>query len=230
MGSSASKEKKSPEEESKKKEEEDKSKSKEISKDNEKEKEKSQSKRLDTKSNKDEKLTNPIINQNNLQPNKDNTISKVISTQQQNQNQIQNKNESQKIFTQTNPQLPSAIVKNNIEGTSSVFPTSLNQNKKKPQKNSVQGENVEKEEEKPKLLINEHLIAPLEGQLFPKVMTDNQMRNLDNYNANFYPKGEHIILSFGDTFDLFDNFFKTIFSEHELYKDQPIYNYNTLGI
>ena len=227
MGSSASKEKKSPEEESKKKEEEDKSKSKEISKDNEKEKEKSQSKRLDSKSNKEEKLTNPIINQNNLQPNKDNTISKVISTQQQNQNQIQNKNESQKIFTQTNPQLPSAIVKNNIEGTSSVFPTSLNQNKKKPQKNSVQGENVEKEEEKPKLLINEHLIAPLEGQLFPKVMTDNQMRNLDNYNANFYPKGEHIILSFGDTFDLFDNFFKTIFSEHELYKDQPIYNYNT---
>ncbi len=226
MGSSGeAKQKKPSEEENKKKSEEDKSKNKEAPKGSEKEKEKESKKRLDSKSNKEEKSTNPIINQNNLQPSKENTISNQLPLQS---NQIQNKNESQKIFTESKIQLPSAIVKNNIEGTSSVFPMSSNQNKKnKNQKSSVKGENIENEEEKPSLAKNEHLIAPMEGQLFPKIMTDNQMKNLEIYNANFYPKGEHIILSFGDTFDLFNELFTTLYSEHQLYKEQPIYNYNT---
>ena len=226
MGSSGeAKQKKPSEEENKKKSEEDKSKNKEAPKGSEKEKEKESKKRLDSKSNKEEKSTNPIINQNNLQPSKENTISNQLPLQS---NQIQNKNESQKIFTESKIQLPSAIVKNNIEGTSSVFPMSSNQNKKnKNQKSSVKGENIENEEEKPSLAKNEHLIAPMEGQLFPKIMTDNQMKNLEIYNANFYPKGEHIILSFGDTFDLFNELFMTLYSEHQLYKEQPIYNYNT---
>ena len=226
MGSSGeAKQKKPLEEENKKKSEEDKSKNKEAPKGSEKEKEKESKKRLDSKSNKEEKSTNPIINQNNLQPSKENTISNQLPIQS---NQIQNKNESQKIFTESKIQLPSAIVKNNIEGTSSVFPMSSNQNKKnKNQKSSVKGENIENEEEKPSLAKNEHLIAPMEGQLFPKIMTDNQMKNLEIYNANFYPKGEHIILSFGDTFDLFNELFTTLYSEHQLYKEQPIYNYNT---
>ena len=226
MGSSGeAKQKKPSEEENKKKSEEDKSKNKEAPKGSEKEKEKESKKRLDSKSNKEEKSTNPIINQNNLQPSKENTISNQLPIQS---NQIQNKNESQKIFTESKIQLPSAIVKNNIEGTSSVFPMSSNQNKKnKNQKSSVKGENIENEEEKPSLAKNEHLIAPMEGQLFPKIMTDNQMKNLEIYNANFYPKGEHIILSFGDTFDLFNELFTTLYSEHQLYKEQPIYNYNT---
>ena len=226
MGSSGeAKQKKPSEEENKKKSEEDKSKNKEAPKGSEKEKEKESKKRLDSKSNKEEKSTNPIINQNNLQPSKENTISNQLPLQS---NQIQNKNESQKIFTESKIQLPSAIAKNNIEGTSSVFPMSSNQNKKnKNQKSSVKGENIENEEEKPSLAKNEHLIAPMEGQLFPKIMTDNQMKNLEIYNANFYPKGEHIILSFGDTFDLFNELFTTLYSEHQLYKEQPIYNYNT---
>ena len=226
MGSSGeAKQKKPSEEENKKKSEEDKSKNKEAPKGSEKEKEKESKKRLDSKSNKEEKSTNPIINQNNLQPSKENTISNQLPIQS---NQIQNKNESQKIFTESKIQLPSAIVKNNIEGTSSVFPMSSNQNKKnKNQKSSVKGENIENEEEKPSLAKNEHLIAPMEGQLFPKIMTDNQIKNLEIYNANFYPKGEHIILSFGDTFDLFNELFTTLYSEHQLYKEQPIYNYNT---
>ena len=224
MGSSGeAKQKKPSEEENKKKSEEDKSKNKEAPKGSEKEKEKESKKRLDSKSNKEEKSTNPIINQNNLQPSKENTISNQLPIQS---NQIQNKNESQKIFTESKIQLPSAIVKNNIEGTSSVFPMSSNQNKKN-KKSSVKGENIENEEEKPSLAKNEHLIAPMEGQLFPKIMTDNQMKNLEIYNANFYPKGEHIILSFGDTFDLFNELFTTLYSEHQLYKEQPIYNYNT---
>ena len=226
MGSSGeAKQKKPSEEENKKKSEEDKSKNKEAPKGSDKEKEKESKKRLDSKSNKEEKSTNPIINQNNLQPSKENTISNQLPIQS---NQIQNKNESQKIFTESKIQLPSAIVKNNIEGTSSVFPMSSNQNKKnKNQKSSVKGENIENEEEKPSLAKNEHLIAPMEGQLFPKIMTDNQIKNLEIYNANFYPKGEHIILSFGDTFDLFNELFTTLYSEHQLYKEQPIYNYNT---
>ena len=224
MGSSGeAKQKKPLEEENKKKSEEDKSKNKEAPKGSEKEKEKESKKRLDSKSNKEEKSTNPIINQNNLQPSKENTISNQLPLQS---NQIQNKNESQKIFTESKIQLPSAIVKNNIEGTSSVFPMSSNQNKKN-KKSSVKGENIENEEEKPSLAKNEHLIAPMEGQLFPKIMTDNQIKNLEIYNTNFYPKGEHIILSFGDTFDLFNELFTTLYSEHQLYKEQPIYNYNT---
>ena len=221
------------EEENKKKEEEDKSKNKEVSKEEQKdkekdkEKEKDQSKKVDSKSNnKEEKLTNPIINQNNLQPNKDNTITRHAQSQQ---NQIHNKIESQKIFTQSNAQLPSAILKNNIEGTSNVTPMNINKNlkSKKDQKTSAKEENLENEEEKSELAKNEHLIAPMEGQLFQKIMTDNQMKNLEIYNTNFYPKGEHIILSFGDSFDLFNDFFTTLFSEHQLYKEQPIYNYNT---
>ena len=222
MGScGGTKERKKTEEESKKKEEEDKSKGKEIPKENNKDNE--SKKRMDSKSNKEEKSTNPIINQNNLQPNKENTISNQLQIQPN-----QNKNESQKIFTESKIQLPSAIAKNNIEGTSSAFPMSSNQNKKNQnQKPQGKGENLENEEEKPELAKNEHLIAPMEGQLFPKIMTDNQMKNLEIYNANFYPKGEHILLSFGDTFDLFNEFFTTLFSEHQLYKEQPIYNYNT---
>ena len=221
MGSGNSKNKKVPEEE--KKENLDKDKPKEITKDNQKEKE--ENKKVESKSKKEEILTNPIINQNNLQPSKDNTLSKQIPIQQ---NQNQNKNESQKIF-ENNAQLPSAIVpiKPINEGTSSIFPMSLNQDKKnKNEKEGGKNENIVKEE-KPKLLKNEHLVAPMEGQLFQKTMTDNQLKNLENYNRNFYPKGEHIILSFGDCFDIFDDFFSTLFSEHQLYKEQPIYNYNT---
>ena len=217
-----------PEEESKNKDEQDKSKNKESSKG----KEKDQSKRLDSKSNKEEKSINPIINQNNLQPNKDNTLIKQIPQQIQNQEQSQNQNESQKILSQNNnAQLPSAIktVPLNNDGTSSLFPSNINKNKKNQNVKTVSAlnENLENEESKSHLLKNEHLIAPMEGQLFPKTMTDNQLNNLNNYNTNFYPKGEHILLSFGDTFDIFDSYFTTLFSEHQLYKEQPIYNYNT---
>ena len=217
------KEKRNPEEEEKKKDEQDKSKSKEISK------EKDQKKKPDLKSNKDEKLTNPIINQNNLQPSKENTLINQIPQQNQNKEQNQNKNESQKIFSQNNAQLPSAINSIKInDGTSSIFPVNLNQKKQnKNIKSSAPSENIENEQSKSQLLKNEHLIAPMEGQLFPKTMTDNQLKNLENYNNNFYPKGEHILLSFGDSFDIFNTFFTTLFSEHQLYKEQPIYNYNT---
>ena len=218
MGSGNSKAKKLPEEEKKQNEIKDKS-------NEDKQKEKEPSKRVDSKSNKEEKMTNPIINQNNLQPSKDNTLSKQIPNHQN-----QNKNESQKIFTQNNAQLPSGIppIKPNNEGTSSVFPMSLNQDKKnKNEKEPGKKEDIKNEEGKPKLLKNEHLVAPVEGQLFQKTMTDNQLKNLENYNRNFYPKGEHILLSFGDCFDIFNNFFTTLFSEHQLYKEQPIYNYNT---
>jgi len=218
--------KKGMEEEKKKKEEDDKSKSKDMSK--EKEKDKDKDKDLNKKpESRSDKITNPIINKNNLQPNKENSISKQIPNQQN-----KSKNETQKIFTQNNAPLPSAInsVKMNIDGTSSVFPLSLvqNQNKSNKNKTSAKSENVniENEEENQKQK-NEHLITPMEGQIFMKTMTDNQMKNLENYNINFYPKGEHIILSFGDCFDIFNDFFNTLVSEHQLYKEQPIYNYDT---
>ena len=220
--------KKGMEEEKKKKEEDDKSKSKDMSKEKEKEKDKDKDKDLNKKpESRSDKITNPIINKNNLQPNKENSISKQIPNQQN-----KSKNETQKIFTQNNAPLPSAInsVKMNIDGTSSVFPLSLvqNQNKSNKNKTSAKSENVnvENEEENQKQK-NEHLITPMEGQIFMKTMTDNQMKNLENYNINFYPKGEHIILSFGDCFDIFNDFFNTLVSEHQLYKEQPIYNYDT---
>ena len=50
------------------------------------------------------------------------------------------------------------------------------------------------------------------------------MKNLENYNINFYPKGEHIILFFEDFFDIFNDFFMTLVSKHQLYKEQTIYN------
>ena len=211
--------KKDMEEEKKKKEEQDKSKSKDMSK----EKEKDINKKPESRS---DKITNPIINKNNLQPNKDNSISKQIPNQQ-------TKNETQQIFQQNNAPLPSAInsVKMNMDGTSSILPLSIVQNKNNKNKASAKSENAnienEEENQKPILLKNEHLITPMEGQIFMKTMTDNQMKNLENYNINFYPKGEHIILSFGDCFDIFNDFFTTLVSEHQLYKEQPIYNYDT---
>ena len=226
MGACGGRDIKKGEEEKKKAEEK-----KEISEDKEKDKGKEKdkdniSKKQDSKS-KDEKITNPIININNLQPSKDNTISKQMPGTQN-----QNKTGSKGIFGQSNAQLPSAInvvnsAKINAEGTSSVFPTSLNKDKNKDKKNSVDNERKDTENSKTFLLKNEHLIAPMEGQLFLKTMTNNQIKNLENYNINFYPKGEHIILSFGDTFDIFNTFFSTLYSEHQLYKEQPLYNYNT---
>ena len=217
--------KKDIEEEKKKKEEEDKSKSKDISK--EKDKDKDISKKAESRS---DKVTNPIINKNNLQPSKDNSISKQLQSLQN-----KNKNETQKMFPQNNAPLPSAInsVKMNMDGTSSVFPLSLvqNQNKNNKNKASAKSENVNIEDDienqKSSLLKNEHLITPMEGQIFRKTMTDNQMKNLEYYNTNFYPKGEHIILSFGDCFDIFNDFLTTMVSEHKLNKEQPIYNYDT---
>ena len=219
--------KKDVEEEKKKIEEEDKSKSKDMSKEKEKQKDKDINKKPESRS---DKITNPIINKNNLQPSKDNSISKQLPNQQN-----KSKNEAQKIFPQNNAPLPSAInsVKMNMDGTSSVFPLSLVQNQNKSNKNkaSAKSENVnlenEEENQEPSLLKNEHLITPMEGQIFSKIVTDNQIKNLKNYNFNFYPKGEHIILSFGDCFDIFNDFFTTLVSEHQLYKEQPIYNYDT---
>jgi hypothetical protein len=219
--------KKDAEEEKKKKEEEDKSKNKDISKEKDKDKDKDINKKPESRS---DKITNPIINKNNLQPSKDNSISKQVPNQQN-----KSKNETQKIFPQNNAPLPSAInsVKMNMDGTSSVFPLSIvqNQNKSNKNKSSAKSENVnienEEDNQKPSLLKNEHLIAPMEGQIFMKTMTDNQMKNLENYNINFYPKGEHIILSFGDCFDIFNDFFTTLVLEHQLNKEQPIYNYDT---
>ena len=216
-------------EEEKKKNEENKEASKDKDKNKEKEKDKDKdnvSKKIDTKS-RDEKLTNPIININNLQPSKDNTISKQIPG-----TQTQYKDGSKVIFGQNNAQLPSAIkpinsAKINPEGTSSVFPASLNKDKSKDKKVSIDNERKDTENSKTYLLKNEHLIAPMEGQLFLKTMTNNQIKNLENYNINFYPKGEHILLSFGDTFDIFNTFFSTLYSEHQLYQEQPLYNYNT---
>ena len=214
--------KKDVEEEKKKKEEEDKSKSKDMSK----EQDKDINKKPESKS---DKITNPIINKNNLQPSKDNSISKQLPNQQN-----KSKNENQKIFPQNNAPLPSAIhsVKMNMDGTSSVFPLSTVQNQNKSNKNKASAKsenaNIENEEEnqKPSLLKNEHLITPMEGQIFMKTMTDNQIKNLENYNINFYPKGEHIVLSFGDCFDIFNDFFTTLVLEHQLNKEQPIYNYD----
>ena len=150
----------------------------------------------------DEKATNPIININNLQPNLDNTNTK--------------QKESQKIG-QNIQQLPSEIqpLKLNNEGTSSAVQLSINESK---QDKNV---NIEK-----KLSKNERLIAPKEGQLFIKTMTNNQFHNLQVLNNRCYPKGEHIILSFGNTLDIFNSFFTSLCSEHQLYEEQPLYNYN----
>lgn len=152
----------------------------------------------------DEKNTNPIININNLQPNLDNTNTKQKKTEQQ---------------------LPSEIkpLKINNEGTSNALQISLSESKMA--KNATNEANEDKDQIK--LLKNERLIAPMEGQLFAKTMTNNQYHNLQVLNNRCYPKGEHIIVSFGNTLDIFNSFFTSLASEHQLYNEQPLYNYNT---
>ena len=56
-------------------------------------------------------------------------------------------------------------------------------------------------------------------------MTENQITNLENYNKNYISKGEHIVISFGETFEILNDFYTTLSAEHKLYDEKPVYNF-----
>ena len=171
----------------------------------------------ESKSIKEENKTNPIINVQNIDQKQLNNINKPEYLP----SDIKN------IYSQSNFQLPSimnSIKLNNNENISSFSPDYFSPKKKgstnvlsnREIKTNQNNENIQKE-----------IILPkMEGQIFEKAMTYNQNNNLNNYNVNFYPAGEHILISFGDTFDIFNNFYTILFEEHQLNTDFPVFNYD----
>ena len=188
----------------------------------------SQSKILGTKITKSDKLTNPIININNLQPGKDSSISRK---------NIQSVNEKDKTsnFKKSNrnsQQLPSEIKldinyekeKSGKDQQSNLKKDQKDQKDKDKDKKSPEKEKEKKEENE--LLPNEKFIQKDENQLFIKTMTENQIKNLENYNKSYIPKGEHILVSFGETFETLNDFYTTASAEHKLYDEKPLYNFS----
>ena len=196
---------------------------------------------LNTKNEKSDKITNPIINKNNLQPGKDSSVSRLS---------FQNINERDKISNikinkKTSQQVPSEIkIDLNLDKEKSAqeksnIPKDQNDKEKDEDKKSADKENDKKEEND--LLPNEKFIQKEENQLFIKTMTNNQLNNLEIYNKSYGTKGEHIFISFVETFEILNDFYTTLSAEHKLYNERPEYdfknffsenneNYNIRGI
>ena len=191
-----------------------------IFKENESQKEipASQNKIIETKNSKSDKLTNPIINKNNLQPGKDNK---------------QSENEKASYKKKTSQYLPSEVKADlNIEKEKSVkgiINVKEEEKKDKKDKNDKDKANKDKEKEKKEeadeLLSNEKYILKDETKLFIKTMTENQIKNLENYNKAYREKGENIFISLGETFEILNDLYINLSAEHKLYDEKPVYNY-----
>ena len=198
-----------------------------IFKENESQKENptSQNKIIETKNSKSDKMTNPIINKNNLQPGKDNK-------------QLENEKGSYK--KKNSQYLPSEIKADiNIEkeksgkGIINVKEEKKKDNndkkdekeKDKSKKDKDKDKEKVKKEEEDELLPNEKYILKDETKLFIKTMTENQIKNLENYNKAYREKGEHIFISFGETFEILNDLYISLSAEHKLYEEKPVYNF-----
>ena len=185
---------------------------------------------IESKNSKSEKLTNPIINKNNLQPGKDSSVSKI------------NENEKVSAFKRSNrnsQQLPSEIklldINDEKSGKDQQSKIQKDKEKDKDKKDKDKKEKDKKDKDKKspekdkkeenELLPNEKYILKDENQLFIKTMTENQLKNLENYNKNYIPIGEHIIISLGETFETLNDFYTSLSAEHKLYDEKPIYNF-----
>ena len=182
-----------------------------------KDKKTSQSKLLNTKS---DKLTNPIINKNNLQPGLDISLSR--------QNQI-SQIENDKMSLSKKNFMSNQILPNDVKLETNDDKKDKDKDKDKNDKNKKDKDKKDKEkEEKEKydLLPNEKLIRKGDENTFPKTMTQRQLKNLENYNKTYSSKGEHIFISLGDTFNIFNDFYSNLSAEHKLYDEHPIYNFH----
>ena len=179
---------------------------------------------IESKNSKSDKLTNPIINKNNLQPGKDSSLSRI------------NENERASGFRRSHrnsQQLPSEIKlidindeKSGKDQQSKIQKEKEKKDKKEKDKKDIDKKSPEKDKkEEDELLPNEKFILKDETQLFIKTMTENQIKNLENYNKNYIPIGEHIIISLGETFETLNDFYKSLSAEHKLYDEKPIYNF-----
>ena len=173
------------------------------------------SKIMDTKNTKSDKLTNPIINKNNLQPGLDSSISKqnLIS-------QIDNDKSSSK-----KNNINSQILKNESKIETKEDKKEKEKDKDKIETKDKKDKEKEKKEEND-LLPNERLIRKGDENNFAKTMTIKQLQNLENYNKNYRSIGEHIFISLGETFEIFNDFYSSLSAEHKLYEDHPVYNYH----
>ena len=204
------------------------SKEKESKKDNQT----SQSKTIDIKNTKSEKLTNPIININNLQPGKESSLSrKFINENEKTSNYIS------KISNKNSQYLQSEIRANiNLEKEKSGKDIPLkdekekdkDKDKKKDKKSQDKNKKEEEEEKEDELLPNEKVILKDETRLFIKTMTENQVTNLENYNKYYREKGQHIFIALGETFSILNDFYTTLSVEHKLYDEKPVYNYRSV--
>ena len=141
-----------------------------------KDKKTSQSKLLNTKS---DKLTNPIINKNNLQPGLDISLSR--------QNQI-SQIENDKMSLPKKNFMSSQILPKDVKLETNDDKKDKDKDKDKNDKNKKDKDKKDKEkEEKEKydLLPNEKLIRKGDENTFPKTMTQRQLKNLENYNKTY---------------------------------------------
>ena len=175
---------------------------------------------MDTKNTKSEKLINPIINKNNLQPGIDSSLSLI--------NQI-DKTSGFKRSNMNNQQLPTDLKvdlnKEKEKSAKEKQSTSQKEKEKKDKKEEDKKSPDKEKKEEDELLPNEKFIQKDESQLFIKTMTENQITNLENYNKNYISKGEHIVISFGETFEILNDFYTTLSAEHKLYDEKPVYNF-----
>ena len=181
----------------------------------------SQNKKTETKNSKSDKITNPIINKNNLQPGKDNKQSEKENVSNKNINS-QNSPSEMKDDINIDKEKSGKGISNTKEEEKKV-------NKDKKDKNEKDKVNKDKEKEKNEeeneLLPNEKFIQKDETQLFIKTMTENQMKNLENYNKAYRGKGEHIFISLGETFEILNDLYISLSAEHKLYDEKPVYNF-----
>ena len=97
-----------------------------------------------------------------------------------------------------------------------------NEEKKSETLNLNKNEEEKKEEEK-----NLNFNTKSKINFFTTNTSLLQTQNLKYFQSkNSKENGEHIVMSFCDTFDIVDNFFYTLYYEHKLETKNPIYDYN----
>jgi len=104
-------------------------------------------------------------------------------------------------------------------------PKKKEEEKKEEEKKEEEKKEEEKKEEEKKEELKDRQIKQEKGEYFARIENINQQKTLNYFNSTYSLNGEDIVISFGDSFKILDNFFNILSEEHELETNNPKYNY-----
>lgn len=166
-----------------------------------------------------DKKSDIVLNNNNNINNQENSINinkiyKTDSEQKKEENKIDNNN------NQSDNKIPdnisnsvNIIIHNNKDDKNSQNNQSNQNNNNTNNNNILLNNNTQRN-----IQINNNP----DNKIFLKETSQLQTTTFNFLNSNYNQEGEQLIISFGDTFDVFDSFFNKIYYEHNLQQNEPV--------